>query len=359
MAMDFRVEPNPAAASPERRAELLTDPGFGRIFTDHMAIAEWSADRGWHDARIQAYGPLSLDPATQVFHYAQAIFEGFKAYRQPDGSVATFRPTANGERFRRSAVRMALPDLPVEDFVSAADTLIRTDSAWVPSEPGTSLYLRPLMMATEVGLGVRPATEVAFLVLASPGASYFHGGVKPVTIWLSEDYTRAAPGGTGAAKCAGNYAASLVAQQEALANGCEQVVFLDAVERRWVEEFGGMNIWFVLDDGTLVTPELTGSILEGITRDTIITLAGDLGREVEERRVDVDEWRKGVETGRITEVFACGTAAVVTSVGALRWHGGEVSMPAATPVADTIRETLTGIQYGLVPDTHNWLHRVR
>jgi branched-chain amino acid aminotransferase len=213
-------------------------------------------------------------------------------------------------------------------------------------------------MATEVGLGVRPAQTVTFLVIASPSASYFSGGVKPVTIWLSEDYTRAAPGGTGAAKCAGNYAASLVAQQEAIANGCEQVVFLDAVERRWVEEFGGMNIWFVLDDGTLVTPELTGSILEGITRDTIITLAGDLGREVEERRVDVDEWRKGADTGRITEVFACGTAAVITSVGALRWHGGEVTMPAATPVADTIRDTLVGIQQGRVPDTHGWLHRV-
>ena len=359
MGLDFRVEPNPAPATPERRAELLANPGFGRIFSDHMAIAQWTEGRGWHDARITAYGPLSLDPATQVFHYAQAIFEGFKAYRQPDGSVATFRPTANGERFRRSAVRMALPDLPVDDFVAAADTLIRTDAAWVPSEPGTSLYLRPFMMATEVGLGVRPASEVTFMVLASPGASYFHGsGAKGVTIWLSEDYTRAAPGGTGAAKCAGNYAASLIAQQEAIANGCDQVVFLDAVERRWVEEFGGMNIWFVLDDGTLVTPELTGSILEGITRDTIITLAGDLGREVEQRRVDVDEWRKGVDTGRITEVFACGTAAVITSVGALRWRGGEVTMPEATPVADLIREQLVGIQQGQLPDPHGWLHAV-
>jgi len=351
-------EPNPTPASPERRAELLSNPGFGRIFSDHMAMAVWTPDEGWHDARIQAYGPLSLDPAAQVFHYAQSIFEGFKAYRQPDGSVATFRPIANGERFRRSATRMALPDLPVEDFVAAADTLIRTDADWVPSEPGTSLYMRPFMMATEVGLGVRPAQEVTFLVLASPGASYFHGGVKPVTIWLSEDYTRAAPGGTGAAKCAGNYAASLIAQQEAIANDCEQVLFLDAVERRWIEEFGGMNAWFVLDDGTLVTPELTGSILEGITRNTIITLAGDMGREVEERRIDIDEWRKGVENGRITEVFACGTAAVITPIGALRWRGGEVTMPAETPVANRIRETLVGIQTGEVPDTHGWLHRI-
>jgi branched-chain amino acid aminotransferase len=358
MGLQFSVEPTKTPTSPERLAEILADPGFGRTFTDHMAIATWTVDRGWHDARITPYAPLALDPATQVLHYAQAIFEGFKAYAQPDGSIATFRPTANAERFRRSAARMALPELPVDDFVAAADTLVRTEAAWVPTAEGTSLYLRPLMMATEVGLGVRPAQTVTFLVIASPSASYFSGGVKPVTIWLSEDYTRAAPGGTGAAKCAGNYAASLVAQQEAIANGCEQVVFLDAVERRWVEEFGGMNIWFVLDDGTLVTPELTGSILEGITRDTIITLAGDLGREVEERRVDVDEWRKGADTGRITEVFACGTAAVITSVGALRWHGGEVTMPAATPVADTIRDTLVGIQQGRVPDTHGWLHRV-
>ena len=358
MGLQFSVEPTKTPTSPERLAEILADPGFGRIFTDHMAIATWTADGGWHDARITPYAPLALDPATQVFHYAQAIFEGFKAYSQPDGTVATFRPEANGERFRRSSVRMALPALPTEDFVAAADALIRTDIDWVPTADGTSLYLRPFMMATEVGLGVRPAQDVTFLVIASPSAAYFAGSAKQVTIWLSEDYTRAAPGGTGAAKCAGNYAASLIAQQEAIANGCDQVLFLDAVERRWVEEFGGMNVWFVLDDGTLVTPELTGSILEGITRESIITLAKDLGRDVEERRVDVDEWRKGVETGRITEVFACGTAAVITSIGALRWHGGEVTMPTATPVADTIRDTLIGIQSGRVADTHGWLHRV-
>jgi branched-chain amino acid aminotransferase len=356
MALKFSIEPSATAAPAEQRAQILADPGFGRVFTDHMVTVQWSAERGWHDARVRAYGPLPLDPATQVFHYAQSIFEGFKAYAQPDGSLATFRPEANGARFIRSAQRMALPTLPVEDFVGAADALIRTDATWVPSVAGQSLYLRPFMMATEVGLGVRPAREVTFLVIASPAASYFSGGA--VTIWLSEDYTRAAPGGTGGAKCAGNYAASLVAQQEAIANGCEQVLFLDAVERRWVEEFGGMNIWFVLDDGTMVTPELTGSILEGVTRDTIITLAADLGHEVEERRVDVDEWRKGADTGRITEVFACGTAAVVTSVGSLRWRGGEVTMPAATPVADRVRETLVGIQQGRVADKHGWLHPV-
>ncbi|MBV9293692.1 MAG: branched-chain amino acid aminotransferase [Frankiales bacterium] len=358
MGLQFVVEPTATPTSADALAEILAAPGFGKHFTDHMATATWTADDGWHDARIRPYGPLQLDPATHVFHYGQTIFEGFKAYHQPDGTIATFRPAANGERFVRSAARMALPALPVEDFVTAADLLIRQDAAWVPTDPETSLYLRPFMIATEVGLGVRPASEVTFLVIASPAASYFGAVVRPVTIWLSEDYSRAAPGGTGAAKCGGNYAASLVAQQEAIANGCDQVVFLDAVERRWVEELGGMNIFFVLDDGTLVTPELTGSILEGVTRDTVLTIAKELGHEVEERRVDVDEWRKGAETGRITEVFACGTAAVVTSLGSLRWRGGEVTMPAEMPVAQRVRDTLVGIQHGLLPDPHGWLHRV-
>jgi branched-chain amino acid aminotransferase len=358
MGLQFTTQPTATPTAPERLAEILAAPGFGRIFTDHMVTVRWTGERGWHDALVRPYGPLELDPATQVFHYGQSIFEGFKAYSQPDGSIATFRPQANGERFNRSAARLALPALPVDDFVAAADLLVRQDAAWVPTAPETSLYLRPFMMATEVGLGVRPADDVTFLIIASPAAAYFGGGSQQVKIWLSEDYTRAAPGGTGAAKCAGNYAASLMAQQEAIDNGCEQVLFLDAVERRWVEEFGGMNIWFVLDDGTLLTPELTGSILEGVTRDTIITLAGDLGYDVEQRRVDVDEWRKGVDTGRITEVFACGTAAVVTSVGTLRWHGGEVSLPGSTPVADKVRQSLVDVQHGLAPDTHGWLHRV-
>ena len=359
MALEFVLEPNPAPASDERVAEVLAAPGFGRVFTDHLAIARWTPDRGWHDAKVQPYGPLSMDPATHVFHYSQTIFEGFKAYRQPDGSIATFRPSANGERFMRSAARMALPTLPVEDFVAASDLLVRTDERWVPSEPGMSLYLRPLMMATEVGLGVRPANDVTFLVIASPAASYFAGGAKPVSIWVSEEYTRAAPGGTGAAKTGGNYAASLVAQQQAIDNGCEQVLFLDAVERRWLEEFGGMNAWLVLDDGSLVTPELTGSILEGVTRDTIITLLrDDLGRDVEERRIDIDEVRKGIDSGRVVEVFACGTAAIVTSIGRLAWTGGEVSLPGATTVADEVRSNLVALQEGRAPDRHGWLHRV-
>jgi branched-chain amino acid aminotransferase len=358
MPLQFAIEPNAASASDERVAEVLAAPGFGRVFTDHMVTARWTPQQGWHEARVRPYGPLPMDPATHVFHYSQTIFEGFKAYRQPDGSIATFRPTANGERFNRSAARMALPTLAVEDFVRASDLLVRQDARWVPASDGTSLYLRPFMMATEVGLGVRPANDVTFLVIASPAGSYFAGGAKSVSIWVSEDYTRAAPGGTGAAKTGGNYAASLVAQQEALDHGCEQVLFLDAVERRWVEELGGMNVWAVFDDGTLATPELSGSILEGVTRDTIITLLRDLGRELEERRIDIDEVRKGIETGRIVEVFACGTAAVVSSIGRLAWRGGEVTLPSSTRVADEVRSTLVAVQQGQAPDPHGWLHPV-
>src|SRR4051812_9845260 len=261
-ALDIAVEANTTPVDAEQRAALLTEPGFGRVFTDHMATAAWTADGGWREARIGPYGPLSFDPATSFLHYGQAIFEGFKAYRHPGGGIFTFRPEANAARFERSATRLALPTLPPEWFVGLADELIRTDRDWVPTGGETSLYLRPLMLGTEVALGVKPSSEALFVLLASPAGSYFAGGVKPVTIWLSEDYVRAAPGGTGAAKCAGNYAGSLVAQQEAIAQGCDQVAFVDAVERRWVEELGGMNLFFVYDDGSIATPELTGTILE-------------------------------------------------------------------------------------------------
>lgn len=346
-----------------RREEILADPGFGTHFTDHMVTATWTPDRGWHDAGLRPYAPFSMDPASAVFHYAQSIFEGLKAYRHADGSVWTFRPSANGARFQRSAARLALPDLPVESFVEAIDLLVRTDAAWVPGGGEASLYIRPFMFASEVFLGVRPAKEVTFCVIASPAGAYFASGVKPVDIWLSSEYTRAAPGGTGAAKCGGNYAASLVAQQEAIAHGCEQVCFLDAVERKWVEELGGMNLYFVHADGTIVTPELTGTILEGVTRSTIIELAADLGHKVDERRVSIDEWREGVASGEITEVFACGTAAVVTPVGRLAWDGGEVvhgrpENPETGPVTSSVRSALLDIQHGRVEDTHGWMHRV-
>ena len=359
-SLQFTVERSAAPRSALERARILQAPGFGQVFTDHLVTVVWTPAAEWHDATVKAYGSLSMDPATAVLHYGQSIFEGLKAYRHADGSIHTFRPDANGRRFARSAARLALPKLAVEDFVAAVDLLVSTDREWVPEGGESSLYLRPFMFASESFLGVRPARHVTFSVIASPAGSYFPNGIAPVSIWLSEDFTRAAPGGTGEAKCAGNYAASLIAQQEAIANGCEQVVFLDAVERRWVEELGGMNIFFVFDDGSIVTPELSGTILEGITRDSVLTLAAEAGHKVAERRVDVEEWRSGVSSGRITEVFACGTAAVITPVGRLAWRGGEIAMGGgvAGPVAAGLRRALLDIQYGRAADTHGWLHPI-
>ncbi len=345
-----------------RREQILTNPGFGVHFSDHMALVEWTPDEGWHDGRVQAYGPLSLDPATAVLHYAQEIFEGMKAYGHADGSTWFFRPDANAARFQRSARRLALPELPVETFIDAIEALVRTDVGWVPRGGETSLYVRPFMFASEVFLGVRPARHVTFCVITSPAGAYFSGGVKPVSIWLSQEYTRAAPGGTGAAKCGGNYAASLLAQQEAAANGCEQVAFLDAIEHTWVEELGGMNLYFVHADGSVVTPELTGSILEGVTRDSILTLLDDRGHKVVERHLSVDEWRDGVASGEVTEVFACGTAAVVTPVGRLAWPGGEARNgdgDTTGPVTAATRSALLDIQYGRAEDRYGWMHRVQ
>ena len=359
--LDFKVELSPSPTPAVRRREILANPGFGQSFSDHMVIAHWTAERGWHDSKLTAYAPLSLDPATSVLHYAQAIFEGFKAYRHPDGSIHTFRPDANARRFQRSARRLVLPELGVEAFVAAADLLIEADREWVPTDGEGTLYLRPFMFGSETFLGVRASREVTFIVIASPAGNYFAGGLRPVSIWLSEEYTRAAPGGTGAAKCAGNYASSLIAQQEAVANGCDQVAFLDANEKHWVEELGGMNIFFVRSDGAIATPPLSGSILEGVTRNSILELAKEAGHRVEERPVSIDEWKDGAASGEITEVFACGTAAVVTPVGRLRWRGGEVEIGEVGmtgKVTGEIRQRLLAIQHGQEPDDHGWLHRV-
>lgn len=359
LSLQFAIERSTSPVDEATRLEVLAAPGFGRTFTDHMVTIEWTRADGWHDARLRPYGPLSLDPSTNVLHYGQAIFEGLKAYRQPDGGVAIFRPDRNAARLQRSAERMSMPQLPVETFVESIDLLVATDAAWVPDEREKSLYLRPFMIATEAGLGVRPADRVQFLVIASPAGAYFPQGLKPVSIWLSQDYTRAAPGGTGAAKTAGNYASSLIAQQEAMDNGCAQVCFLDAVERRWVEELGGMNLFFVYDDGSIVTPELSGSILEGITRDSLLELADELGHKTVERKISIDEWKTDVEAGRITEVFACGTAAVISSLDRLVWRDGDlVIREDVGPVALELREALLDIQHGAVDDAHGWLHRV-
>ncbi len=365
-ALSFSVEPRSDALADDQREAALVDPGFGRTFTDHMALATWTDGRGWHDAKVTSYGPLALDPSAAVLHYGQEIFEGLKAYRHLDGSVWTFRPEVNAARFARSARRLALPELSAADFIESLRALVATDERWVPSVDAeeNSLYLRPFMFASEAFLGVRPAAEVTYCVIASPAGPYFTGGLRPVSIWLSSDYTRAAPGGTGAAKCGGNYAASLAAQVEATTNGCDQVAFLDAVEHKWVEELGGMNLFFVYGDGTIVTPELTGTILEGVTRSSILELTGDLGLKVDERRISIDEWREGAASGEITEVFACGTAAVVTPVGRLAWQGGGVSIGSDSDdggvgsVTSLIRRTLLDLQYGRTDDARGWLTRL-
>ncbi|WP_427383512.1 branched-chain amino acid aminotransferase [Janibacter sp. G56] len=361
-SLTYTLERRTDPADEATREGVLANPGFGKTFTDHMVLATWTSGEGWHDAKVIAFGPLQLMPSAAVLHYAQEIFEGMKAYRHEDGSIWTFRPEKNAQRFARSGRRLALPELPEEDFIASLKALVEVDQAWVPAAGTgeTSLYLRPYMFASEAFLGVRPAAEVTYGVIASPAGAYFSGGVKPVSIWVSQEYVRAAPGGTGAAKCGGNYAASLAAQTEATEHGCDQVVFLDAIEHTWVEELGGMNLFFVKADGTVVTPELNGSILEGVTRDSIITLLREAGHEVTEAKISIDEWREGAASGGITEVFACGTAAVVTPVGTLRWPDGEVTMSGGETgeVTSSIRQTLLDIQYGKVEDAHGWLTRL-
>jgi branched-chain amino acid aminotransferase len=360
-AIALKPTADPLAAA--ERDAILADPGFGRHFTDHMVRIHWTEGQGWHDAELVPYGPIEMDPATNSLHYGQAIFEGLKAYRRVDGSIATFRPYENARRFQRSGARLAMPALPEELFVGAIEALVQADAAWVPDDIEKSLYLRPFMFSTEVGLGVRPANEYLFLLIASPAGAYFPQGVKPVTVWLSEEYVRAAPGGTGEAKCAGNYAASLIAQAQAAQEGCDQVVWLDAVERRWIEEMGGMNLYFVLgsgDDARILTPTLTGSLLPGITRDSLLAVAADLGYGADEGRISVEDWQAGNASGDITEVFACGTAAVITPVGAVKSHRANWTVGAGEsgPVTLRLRERLLQIQHGDIPDTHGWMHQL-
>jgi branched-chain amino acid aminotransferase len=354
----FDVRPSRKKVTVAERTALLANPGFGRVFTDHMVTIRYAESKGWYDARVEARAPIPMDPATAVLHYAQEIFEGLKAYRTKDG-VTLFRPDANARRFRESAARLAMAPLPDELFIGSIEELVRIDQKWIPTDPEGSLYLRPFMYASEVFLGVRPANEYLYVLIASPVGSYFKGGPKPVTVWLSTDYTRAAPGGTGAAKCGGNYAASLVPTAEAIENGCDQVVFLDAVERRWIDELGGMNIFFVYDDGSLATPSL-GTILAGITRDSVMTLARADGRKVEERPISIDEWREGAASGRIREVFACGTAAVITPIATLKSGTEEFTVGdgGTGEVTAALRQSLVDIQRGRAADPYGWVHKV-
>jgi branched-chain amino acid aminotransferase len=359
--LDFEIRPNPQPVSAAERAALMANPGFGRIFTDHMVTIRYAEGKGWYDARVEARGPISLDPASAVLHYAQEIFEGLKAYRAADGGITMFRPDANARRFIASAERMAMPPLPERAFLESLRELVTIDRDWVPAGDEASLYLRPFMYASEVFLGVKPASEYLYVVIASPVGAYFAGGLEPVSVWVSRDYTRAAPGGTGAAKCGGNYGASLVAQAQAIEHGCDQVVFLDAVHGRYVDELGGMNIFFVHDDGSLVTPPLAGTILPGITRDSVLTLAAQLGHRVIERPVSYEEWRADAASGRLREVFACGTAAVLTPIGEVRGPEGEFTVGdgGTGPVTAALRQSLVDIQRGRAEDRNGWVYRVR
>ncbi|GAA2418279.1 branched-chain amino acid aminotransferase [Actinomadura vinacea] len=362
--LDFEISrserPTPAA---EREA-VLADPGWGQHFTDHMVTIRYAAGKGWYDARLEPYGPIPMDPASQVFHYSQELFEGLKAYRQADGTIVTFRPYANAARMNRSARRMAMPEIPEQLFVDALELLVGTDREWVPTTDGYSLYLRPFMFATTRALGVnQPADEYMFVVIASPSGNYYARGIRPVSVWLSRDYTRAAPGGTGEAKTGGNYAASFAGQAQAVRNGCDQVVWLDAVEHRWVEEVGSMNLFFVYGAGDrprLLTPALTGTLLPGITRDSMLKLAPDLGLPVEEGKISVDEWQAGCASGEITEVFGCGTAAVISPVGQVKGPDREWSIGDGEPgeISMRLREELIGIQYGARPDPYGWVHKI-
>lgn len=356
---EWQIRRNPAPATPERRAEILSDPGFGRYFTDHMVDWRWTEGEGWHDPRVVPYGPISIEPAAAVLHYAQEVFEGLKAYRHPDGSVHAFRPEQNAQRLQRSTRRLALPELATEPFVESIRQLVAVDEIWIASHAETSLYLRPFMWASEGFLGVRPAREVTFNVIASPAGAYFSSGPQPLSIWLSTTWTRAGRGGLGAAKTGGNYAASLLPQQEAYDNGCSQVLFLDAQEGRYLEELGGMNIVLVTRENTLISPD-SGSILEGITLDSISRLALDRGYAVERRPVSIDEWREGAASGEFVEAFVCGTGAGLAPIARIRSPDFDIVMPEPEGVhlSMLLRRELTDIQHGRVPDRHGWLTRL-
>lgn len=354
--VDFARIAHPAPTDVAARTRLLENPGFGKVFTDHMVTVRYSEGAGWHDAQLAPRTSFTLDPSAAVLHYAQEIFEGMKAYRRPDGGVALFRPEANAQRFRASAARMAMPEMPEALFVEAVRLLADTERDWIPPMAGGSLYLRPFMIADDVFLGVRPSTSYLFAVIASSVGPYFKSGAAAISLWVTREYTRAAPGGTGAAKCGGNYAASLIALGEATRRGFDQVLFLDAVERRWIEELGGMNIFFVFADGTLRTPPLGGTILPGITRASLITLARDAGLRVIEQPYAIEQARADAEAGRLIEAFACGTAAVVSPIGSMTLDGATFTIGSGGPgqTTERLRKALVDIQLGLAADPHGW-----
>jgi branched-chain amino acid aminotransferase len=356
--MDIAIYPLP----PEKKKPRYTDEsqlGFGRMFTDRMFIAEWKVGQGWVDARIIPYGPFLLDPACLVFHYAQEIFEGLKAYKWADGTIALFRPELNARRFNISADRLCMPAVPEELFLAGIEQLVRLEEAWIPTSPGTSLYIRPTMIAVEPVLGVKPSDHYYFYVILSPVGAYYAAGFNPVRIMVEDTYVRAVPGGTGEAKTGGNYASSLKAGLEAKKRGYDQVLWLDGKERRYIEEVGAMNMFFTYGS-TVVTAPLEGSILRGVTRDSVLTLARQLGYSVEERKLDIDTLMTDIRAGRVTEAFGSGTAAVVTPVGTLCYRDEPLTVGSGDvgQLTQQLYDTLTGIQSGRIADQHGWIRTV-
>jgi branched-chain amino acid aminotransferase len=346
-----------------RDNSALASPGHGDTFTDHLYSMVWSEPGGWQEPQFGPLENLSIHPGMIGLHYAQVIFEGLKAHRQADGSIAVFRPWDNARRFRRSARRLAMPELPEEAFVGAIERLVAADESWLGDNPAHSLYIRPLMFGSDVSLMLRPSNEYRFLVMAFLAGGFFGEDVEAVSVWVSHEHSRAIPGGTGNVKVAGNYAPSFVAQKQAMEAGCQQVVWLDPIERQWLEEMGGMNMFFVRGTGAdaeVVTPQLSGTLLPGVTRDTLLTLAARLGYAPREERISLDQWRAECEQGRITEVFACGTAAVVTAVGQVRDAGGDwtVGDGKPGPVTLALRQALVDVQHGIGPDPDGWSHRI-
>jgi branched-chain amino acid aminotransferase len=364
-------EPNPTKGTTMEIAEHLVPPaqrkrrpaddsalGFGKIFSDHMFLMEYSQERGWHDARVAPYGPIPLDPASMVLHYGQEIFEGMKAYRGHGGTICLFRPRMNFERMNRSAARLCMPEISADDQLQAVSALLRADKDWIPASRGTSLYVRPAMIATEAGLGVRPSTEYLFFIITGPVGNYYARGFEPVRILVEQRYVRAAKGGLGEAKTGANYAASLLAATKAKEKGYDQVLWLDAGRLEHVEEVGTMNIFFVVGD-ELVTPPLSGSILPGVTRDSVLRIARDWRWKVSERLVGMDEVSKAVRDGALREVFGTGTAAVISPVGTLSYRGEEFTVNGGRvgELSRKLFHEITGIQNGEIPDRYGWVHK--
>ncbi len=337
-----------------------TSLGFGKYFTDHMFLMDYTQGKGWHDARIVPYAPLQIDPATMVLHYAQETFEGLKAYRHKTGEITLFRPEMNARRMIRSNERLCMATLDEDSFIEAIDELVKVEQDWVPSLKETSLYIRPFMFATETSVGVHAAKSYKFIIILTPVGAYYPEGVNPVKIWVEDEYVRAVKGGTGFAKCGGNYAASIAAQEKAQAHGYTQVLWLDGVERKYVEEVGTMNAMFVIDD-KVVTAPIDGSVLPGVTRDSIITLLKDWNIEVEERKLSIDELMDAAKTGRLKEAFGTGTAAVISPIGQLCYKGEEVQINGfkTGKLTQKLYDTLTGIQWGDVEDKFAWNHEVK